>query len=292
MAAVFELRHHVFVVGQGVPEQIERDDRDAEAVHVLAEDGGTVLGTGRLVVAGATGVVGRMAVAATARGRGVGAALLAALERQATSAGLPTVELHAQVSARGFYERAGYAAIGSPYLEAGIEHITMRKHLPVIRPVADSDSARLIDLIATCWAEYPGCVLDVDREEPWLRAPASAYLGWQGAMWVATIGDAVVACVGLKPTPGAVELKSLYVAVEARRRGLGERLTRLVEDEARRRGYRRIELWSDTRFTAGHRLYERLGYRRLPDVRQLADLSATTEYHYEKTLDVSTPVGS
>jgi predicted GNAT family N-acyltransferase len=33
------------------------------------------------------------------------------------------------VTARGFYERAGYAAVGEEYEEAGISHITMRRTL-------------------------------------------------------------------------------------------------------------------------------------------------------------------
>lgn len=156
--------------------------------------------------------------------------------------------------------------------------------LPLIRPVADDDSPALIDLIAACWAAYPGCVLDIDGEEPWLRAPATAYRDWGGLMWVATLDGTVRACVGLKPHGEDAELKSLYVAAQARRRGLGERLTRLVEDTARQRGHRRIELWSDTRFADAHRLYERLGYRRLPETRDLHDRSNTTEYHYAKRL--------
>ena len=156
---------------------------------------------------------------------------------------------------------------------------------PVVREVRDDDSAALIELIGGCWAEYPGCVLDIDGEEPWLREPATAYRRWSGAMWVAEVDGAVRACVGIKPlSPEVAELKSLYVAAAARRRGLGEQLTRLVEDDARRRGCTRVELWSDTRFADAHRLYERLGYTRLPQTRDLHDLSNTTEYAFAKTL--------
>ena len=42
---------------------------------------------------------------------------------------MPTVELHAQVHAAGFYDRAGYSPYGDRYLEAGIEHVSMRKEL-------------------------------------------------------------------------------------------------------------------------------------------------------------------
>lgn len=93
------------------------------------------MGTGRLLSpqqagrADATATVGRMAVAPGSRGIGTGAALLAALERRARERGWSGVELHAQVHAAGFYERAGYTTLGRPYEEAGIAHVTMRKPL-------------------------------------------------------------------------------------------------------------------------------------------------------------------
>jgi predicted GNAT family N-acyltransferase len=125
-----DLRTRVFVDEQGVPPEIEQDDRDATAVHVLSRDGsGRVVATGRLLVDGDRATIGRMAADASVRGRGHGAAVLAELHRQAVLRGVREIELHAQVSARRFYERAGYAAVGEEYLEAGIEHVTMRRTL-------------------------------------------------------------------------------------------------------------------------------------------------------------------
>lgn len=126
LPAVFALRHEVFVIGQDVPEALERDELDAASDHAVAESDGQVVGTGRLLP---DGTIGRMAVTPAARGRGTGAAVLARLERRAAERGLAAVELHAQLHARGFYERAGYEAFGDVYLEAGIEHVSMRKLL-------------------------------------------------------------------------------------------------------------------------------------------------------------------
>ena len=141
--AAYALRHEVFVVGQGVPVELERDELDAAADHAVALDAdGVVVGTGRLVdgridqegrleagTTGTVGTVGRMAVAADARGSGTGRALLDLLVGRAAERGLPAVELHAQVHARAFYERAGFTPFGDVYLEAGIEHLGMRRDL-------------------------------------------------------------------------------------------------------------------------------------------------------------------
>jgi predicted GNAT family N-acyltransferase len=142
MAAVYALRHEVFVVGQAVPEELERDELDAAADHVVALRDGVIVGTGRLVDGridveghlearspGAIGTIGRMAVSVSARGTGTGRALLDRLVERAGERGLPAVELHAQVHARGFYERAGFSAFDDVYLEAGIEHVGMRRDL-------------------------------------------------------------------------------------------------------------------------------------------------------------------
>lgn len=131
LAEVAALRTRVFVVEQGVPPEIEQDAADATAVHVLSRDeSGRVVATGRLLVSGRSAGIGRMATDASLRGRGHAAAVLAELHRQAVLRGVTEVELHAQLSARGFYERAGYVAGGEVYEEAGIAHITMRRGLP------------------------------------------------------------------------------------------------------------------------------------------------------------------
>ena len=93
-----------------MPPEIEQDAADTTAVHVISRDeAGAVVATGRLLLRGSAAVIGRMAADPAARGRGYGAAVLAELHRQAVSGGATEVELHAQVTARGFYERAGYA---------------------------------------------------------------------------------------------------------------------------------------------------------------------------------------
>ena len=70
-----------------------------------------------------------MAVLVEHRGTGLGAAVLETLEREGAARGLREFRLSAQLSARGFYDGAGYAADGDVYDEVGIPHIAMVKHL-------------------------------------------------------------------------------------------------------------------------------------------------------------------
>jgi putative acetyltransferase len=155
----------------------------------------------------------------------------------------------------------------------------------IIRSARDGDSDGLIALIGTVFSEYPDCVLDVDGEMPELRNPATAVREAEGRWWVAEVDDVVVGSVSISPADAnTVELKRLYVAATARRRGLGAHLVRLVESEASHREAESIFLWTDTRFADAHRLYERLGYARSPGTRALHDVSNTIEYHYAKEL--------
>jgi putative acetyltransferase len=157
-----------------------------------------------------------------------------------------------------------------------------------LRDARDADAAALIDLIGGVFAEYPGCVLDVDGELPELRGVATAFARMRGRFWVAEAqGDGrVLGCGGYSPAsePGGIELRKLYVHKAIRRSGIGSAICDLVEGEARRRGLGFVDLWSDTRFETAHRLYERRGYVRGPVTRDLHDKSASVEYYFRLAL--------
>lgn len=129
LAEAFSIREKVFCVEQGVSREEELDELDATAVHVLALKGGRPVGTARLVVEGEAGRIGRMAVLAEERQRGVGSGLTRHLEDEARRRGLREVVLHAQTHALGFYRGLGYREEGPVFEEAGISHLKMRKSL-------------------------------------------------------------------------------------------------------------------------------------------------------------------
>lgn len=162
--------------------------------------------------------------------------------------------------------------------------------LPVagrVRHVRDADAHALAALIGGIYAEYPGCVLDLDGVDADLTTPASTIAAKDGE-WIVVEspdGDRLTATIGWAPAgPGAVELKRLYVRASARGAGLGTRLVAWVERRAREAGADRVELWSDTRFEAAHRLYERRGYQRRAETRALHDPSDTIEAAFVKPL--------
>jgi len=126
-AALQSIRHSVFVIEQDVPVELEWDGLDAQCTHLLAADAdGQPVGCARVL---SDGHIGRMAVLAPWRGRGVGRRLLQAAIAAAAAAGFEEAQLNAQTHALGFYEREGFIAHGPVFDDAGIAHRTMRRRL-------------------------------------------------------------------------------------------------------------------------------------------------------------------
>lgn len=125
--ALRRIRRNVFVVEQNVPEAIEWDGIDAGCRHAIAEDVvGMPIGCGRLLP---DGHIGRMAVIAEWRGRGVGSELLETLLGLARALAYPRAILNAQTKAVAFYARFGFDPVGGVFEEAGIPHQTMVRAL-------------------------------------------------------------------------------------------------------------------------------------------------------------------
>jgi predicted GNAT family N-acyltransferase len=122
----FRIRLEVFVAEQNVPVEEERDEYDETALHFLAVVDGAAIGTARVVLknGGAIAKIGRVAVSKSARGLGIGAALIRHIEN---AVGADTFLLDAQTHALVFYEGLGYSVHGEAFTEAGIPHRHMRK---------------------------------------------------------------------------------------------------------------------------------------------------------------------
>lgn len=121
---VTPVRFQVFVDEQGVPSDMELDEFDALSWHAAALLDGKVVGAGRLLP---DGHIGRMAVLAEWRGRGIGQALLRALMAEAGRRGMHRLALSAQTHAVGFYARFGFVPQGAEYEEAGLPHQAMER---------------------------------------------------------------------------------------------------------------------------------------------------------------------
>lgn len=121
-----DIRRRVFIEEQGVPQDEEWDGRDDACTHFLALIDGTPVGTARLLP---DGHIGRVAVLAAHRGKGLGVALMEAAIAAARRQGFARVELAAQTRALTFYEHLGFLPEGETFMDAGIPHRNMARRL-------------------------------------------------------------------------------------------------------------------------------------------------------------------
>ncbi len=125
-----DIRFAVFVDEQNVPVELERDEYDATALHILAQENGAPVGTARIVLKGDTGKIGRVAVLADQRGTGLGRKLIeACLVELSTLPDITTAKLGSQIHALGFYEKLGFIAEGPEFDDAGIPHRMMSRQV-------------------------------------------------------------------------------------------------------------------------------------------------------------------
>ncbi|OYU27417.1 MAG: 4-hydroxybenzoyl-CoA thioesterase [Burkholderiales bacterium PBB2] len=125
------IRQAVFVDEQKIPAEMEWDSADESCVHAVAFNRfGQALATGRLLehVPGVA-KIGRMAVLRSMRGSRIGREVLEALMQAGRQRGEREAVLHAQLSAAGFYTRAGFVQRGAAFEEAGIGHVEMVRAL-------------------------------------------------------------------------------------------------------------------------------------------------------------------
>jgi predicted GNAT family N-acyltransferase len=121
--ALKTIRKSVFIDEQHVPEDLEWDDLDKTSIHFLATIDSLPIATARLTP---QGQVGRMAVLKEYRGNGTGTQLLARVIEHAKRIGYKQLFLHAQVNVISFYERHGFNVESDVFIEAGIEHQSMK----------------------------------------------------------------------------------------------------------------------------------------------------------------------
>ena len=120
------IRLEVFVQEQKVPIEMEMDEFDEIAMHLIFSQQEVAVGTARIYKETwnneACFRIGRLSILKAYRGQGFGHQMMQALIQYAQKNGDLTIILHAQVEALAFYKKLGFEAIGSIFEEAGIPH--------------------------------------------------------------------------------------------------------------------------------------------------------------------------
>jgi len=121
------VRRVVFIDEQNVSEEEEWDGTDAAAIHLVAYEGGKPVATGRILIDGDEFLLGRIAVLKEYRKQGFGDFIMRLLIRRAFELGGTRQVIHAQLQAKGFYEKLGFVPFGEEFMEANIPHTMMAR---------------------------------------------------------------------------------------------------------------------------------------------------------------------
>lgn len=125
----YRIRRTVFVEEQQVPLEEEIDDLESEADHFLLYDGKEPIGAGRFRAVDDYGKVERICILKEKRKSGAGKVIMMGIEQFAKERGFQKLKLNAQSYAIPFYEKLGYQVVSEEFLDAGIPHKTMMKHI-------------------------------------------------------------------------------------------------------------------------------------------------------------------
>jgi predicted GNAT family N-acyltransferase len=124
----YNLRFEVFVKEQNVPVEIERDEYDKTATHVIVIDEKSCecIGYGRIVIKDKIAKIGRVAIKKEFRKKGYGKRICLKLINIAHRAGIKDIRLNSQLEVVEFYKKLGFKEYGDIFIEANIEHIAMK----------------------------------------------------------------------------------------------------------------------------------------------------------------------
>ena len=125
LVKVFVVRGVVFCSGQGVSYNLERDQYDCSAIHILGEVDGEPAAAGRIRTVDGWAKLERIAVRRRFRGRGFGHRLTDFMLENARQSGFTRFKMHAQARLEDFYRRHGFHPRGEMFDEAGIDHVLM-----------------------------------------------------------------------------------------------------------------------------------------------------------------------
>ncbi|HEY2421703.1 MAG TPA: GNAT family N-acetyltransferase [Neobacillus sp.] len=125
----FSIRTTVFIDEQNVPPEEELDSLEDKATHFVLYHDGSPIGAGRFRFVDSYGKVERICVLKAARKTGAGKRIMNGIEEYALKNDIHHLKLNSQTHAIPFYTGLGYEVISEEFMDAGIPHKTMVKHI-------------------------------------------------------------------------------------------------------------------------------------------------------------------
>ncbi len=124
------IREIVLETEQGFPHEINVDGQDPSAMHVLVLDRGEPVGTARVTKRSEKeGMLARIALLPSHRGKGLGKRMLRHLEAMAKHAGLQTIYVEPHAHLGPFFRSLGYETVPGRLELSGHQLIRLRRRV-------------------------------------------------------------------------------------------------------------------------------------------------------------------
>ena len=138
------------------------------------------------------------------------------------------------------------------------ETLTMT-HFAMIRPAQPSEFDTVRALVRDAYGRW---VERLGREPGPMRDDYAQRIA-DGQVWVMEVAGELVGLVVLTERPESFLLHNVAVAPAAQGKGYGRRLIAFAEDEAKRRGYDELLLYTSVLMVENIALYQHLGFREI-----------------------------
>lgn len=121
----FALRKIIFVKGQNVPIDRERDEYDNICTHFLLIDNNNPIGVARLRKNLDYAIIERVGILQSSRKKGAGFFLMQGIIDYCKNNNFSKMVLGSQEHAINFYKKLGFKIVGEKYVDANIPHFKM-----------------------------------------------------------------------------------------------------------------------------------------------------------------------
>lgn len=127
----YDLREIIFIKGQNVPIDRERDEYDNICTHFLLIDNNKPIGVARIRKNSEYIIIERVGILQEYRKNGAGFFLMQGIIDYCKNNNFSKIVLSSQEHAVNFYNKFGFKTIGEKYMDANIPHLKMQLILPL-----------------------------------------------------------------------------------------------------------------------------------------------------------------
>lgn len=122
---IFKLREIIFIKGQRVPKQRERDQFDKTSKHVIVLYKNNPVGCARIRFINKKVKLERIGLLRKYRSKGFGKMVTQYLVNYCKKKNVKEIVVHSQYYIKAFYKKFGFKQRGKTFMDAGIKHVEM-----------------------------------------------------------------------------------------------------------------------------------------------------------------------